>query len=361
MIFHITMAVDKKLDAELNMYKSEYERTLKMLKTDCERCNNVHSNGNKVVLFVGAGINGTDLLWDSIIKDPLDKAIKRFCHEHEIGEIEPNEKELTNTMQASIVKHISKTAYINQLRDFIYRVGPTKNTIRKLIESNGNSDEKLFTLYSLAKIIVENENVVSIVTQNYDKFLTYAISEYANQHGVQIECEEIFGKSYGNDKDARWRYMSGYSCEANNGKRVLPILHVHGYLPPYDELQKKLTGDEIVMSEDEFYTLAKDSFSWMNATQLHYLNHFTCVFAGLSLTDLTLQRLLHFVNKSGDLTHNKYFLTSYPLKKGDDIKNIRWIYLKSSINKELGLTTIFSVEGYHKLFEDITKCMINIK
>lgn len=353
------MSIDSK--SEFNMYKSEYARALRMLKTDCERCGNVHSDGNKIVLFLGAGINGPDLLWNSIIQNPLDMAVKRFRYDHEIGEIDLDKKELTNTMQASIVKHVSKTAYINQLRDFIYRKGPTKNEIKKLIESEGKSNDNLYTLYSLAKIIVENENIISIVTQNYDKFLTYAIVEYANRRGVQIECEEVFGKSYGDGTDARWRYLYGYSCQDKTDKRMLPILHVHGYLPPYDELQRNLTGDEIVMTEEEFYTLAKDSYSWINATQLHYLNHFTCLFAGLSLTDQTSQRLLHFANNSGDMTHNKYYLTACSTQKEDDMKKLRWIYLKSSIYKELGLTTILSVEGYHKLFDDVVGCMINTK
>ena len=356
---------DSDLNMELEMYHSEYAKAKKMLSADCKLCNGINNDGSKLVFFLGAGINGRAMLWDSIIKTPLKKAVKRFCYEHNIGDICIEKENWTSTLQASIVKHISKTAYINQLRDFIYSgVGPTKDKIRELItniEENTDFSKDYYSLYALAKIIVENKNVIAVVTQNYDKFLTYAIDEYAKRHKVKIKCEEVYGSSYGDEKDAKWRYLSGYSNTETDNRRVLPILHVHGYLAPYDELQNNLTGDEIVMTDEEFYSLAKDNYSWITTSQLHFLNHYTCIFAGLSLTDQTSQRMLHFVNKSGDLTHNKYYLTAHPWNNGLNSQDVRINYLKSSIYKELGMTTVMSVDGYFELFKDITDCMINNK
>lgn len=354
------MAETYKREKELKLYESEYARAKKMLEADCRKGSGMNRSGNQIVFFLGAGINGKEMLWDNIIKNPLDKALKRFCNEHGIGEIILDNREWTNTMQATIVKHVSKTAYINQLRDFIYSKGPTKSAIAKYIEDAENDrecDDNLYTLYAMAKIIVENRNIVAVVTQNYDKFLTYAISEYAKRKGIIIRCEEIYGSKYGDVSEAKWRYLTDYANEGNKDERVLPILHVHGYLAPYDELQNSLKGDEIVMTDDEFYTLAKDNYSWITTSQLHYLNHYTCVFAGLSLTDQTSQRMLHFVKRNGDMTHNRYYLMACCPE--DDIQQFRMHFLKSSIYKELGMTTVMTIKGYKQLYKDIIECMTN--
>lgn len=84
----------------------------------------------------------------------------------------------------------------------------------------------------------------------------------------------------------------------------LPIYHVHGYLPQGRDPD---TTADIVFSEDAYHSKFIDPFSWSNLTQLNQLNHNTCLFLGLGMTDPNLRRLLDVaMRKNPDKTLNHY-------------------------------------------------------
>lgn len=87
------------------------------------------------------------------------------------------------------------------------------------------------------------------------------------KNGVRIE--EVYG-NFNN------------SQQADN---ILPIYHIHGYLPPFNEPFLS-DGNEIVLSMEEYYDNVRNVYSWQTATQLHFLCHFTCMFVGISLSDI---------------------------------------------------------------------------
>lgn len=90
------------------------------------------------------------------------------------------------------------------------------------------------------------------------------------KNGVRIE--EVYG-SFNN------------SQQADN---ILSIYHIHGYLPPFNEPFLS-DGNEIVLSMEEYYDNVRNVYSWQTATQLHFLCHFTCIFVGISLSDINPQ------------------------------------------------------------------------
>lgn len=76
--------------------------------------------------------------------------------------------------------------------------------------------------------------------------------------------------------------------------QVLPIYHVHGFLPRDGSLDHQ---SEIVFAEDAYHTQFLDPYAWSNITQLNLLRERTGLFVGFSMTDPNLRRLLDVANR----------------------------------------------------------------
>ena len=71
----------------------------------------------------------------------------------------------------------------------------------------------------------------------------------------------------------------------------MDIYHVHGLLP-YDRYTERKYLDSLVFTEEEYYYLYNNPYSWNIAKQLHDFKFNVCVFIGISLTDPDMKRLL---------------------------------------------------------------------
>jgi hypothetical protein len=84
---------------------------------------------------------------------------------------------------------------------------------------------------------------------------------------------------------------------------VLPIYHVHGFLParfpwtPYPKGTSSLP-EEIVLTEDQYHRQAADPFSWSNLVQLQAAADSVGMTIGLSMTDPNMRRILDISAKS---------------------------------------------------------------
>jgi hypothetical protein len=86
-------------------------------------------------------------------------------------------------------------------------------------------------------------------------------------------------------------------------ENVLPIYHVHGYLPvaiPFSDVSpaKGSLADEIILTEDQYHKAMEDSFSWSNLIQLQAMSSSVVLTIGLSLSDPNLRRLLDLIRNS---------------------------------------------------------------
>jgi hypothetical protein len=84
---------------------------------------------------------------------------------------------------------------------------------------------------------------------------------------------------------------------------VLPIYHVHGYLPvrdPFGEQSPKIgsSPDEIVLTEDQYHREAADPYSWANLVQLQAMSSSVGLTIGLSLSDPNMRRLLDVTKRA---------------------------------------------------------------
>lgn len=216
-----------------------------------------------------------------------------------------------------------------------------------------------FTLYVLASIILDNTNITAVVSQNYDDFLSFSVQYLQELRKVepekQVRCVEVWGRVYGSLMEAQFACIEGVRENPKCG-RTIPIYHVHGFLPPPDKMQNNQLHNSIVMTMDEIYSLSKDQFAWSTATQLHFFSHRICIIAGLSLTDITSQRMLHYVQESGNMSQNIYYLNAVDSSSGNENALVKESIM-CELHKDLSLTPILSTDGFENLYRDVYNSM----
>ena len=125
--------------------------------------------------------------------------------------------------------------------------------------------------------IARKTNCESVITYNYDDLI-----------------EQKLGSKYQSITE-KTRYTE---------KDVIPIYHVHGFVPQQKE------PSPIILGEREYHNIYNDPFNWGNIEQLHALTRNTCFFIGLSMEDPNLRRLIDFANKDAaeKLVHYVFLL-----------------------------------------------------
>lgn len=142
------------------------------------------------------------------------------------------------------------------------------------------------TIYYVASLInrYSTNNNLKIISYNYDNFLEQYLDKYFKG---QPNFEVIYD-------------------ETGITETSIPIYHVHGFLPfTNDSILKgnhhKIDSkykDSIKLTEDNYYYLYNNPYSWQIVTQLEIFRNSTCLFIGCSLTDPNIRRLLKLASNS---------------------------------------------------------------
>ncbi|MCM1218482.1 MAG: SIR2 family protein [Lachnospiraceae bacterium] len=363
------------------------------LKRDIER-------GKQIVLFVGAGVNMTsspaiNLSWDSLLVDLFSNALRYLAIEKDIAAQElsiirsaidrrcliGSEKlckelfqlnadidyEFSPLVKASLIKEILGNNYISSIQQFLYGQC-SKELIRNnffkayTLQKCNNSDayHPFYTLYVIARFIILYPYVRAIVSYNYDNFLKVAINillDNKEEFFTEDELERIRMRNFAIQD------ISGmeYNQELKNG--ILPIYHVHGYIPSPSESFIN-DNNNIVLTMDEYHENEKNNYSWPTATQLHFLSHYTCILAGMSLTDPTPLRMLYHARQNGN-DDKIYYLTASDAAHMEDEKYQRAYNsmraIKNLCHSRCGLELIYNEIGYYQLYNELNKIIDNIK
>lgn len=355
-------------NSEILLYKREYDASLNKLRQEvvgdsCKR-------NTPVVLFLGTGINGSALRWTETILPVLKQAVCEYCLKNNIedfsedlaADIHNDKNVFSEILQASIIKEVLGNRYVPALKEAIYgvldknKICQEFDEIEKYLQLNSEKlpENGLSSLFAIAHAIVHGPmNVVAVVTQNYDKFLTYAVDYLQREvpdESKKVRCVDIYGNDYNDPTFGLWGHLPEYVGMQSRDRKI-PVYHVHGYISPFDEVQAENDrGNQVIMSMDEFQAFSRNAFSWRTATQIHFLSHYTCIFAGLSLNDYTSQRLLCYIKDSGNRERNIYYLNSY---NKDDVKAARLAFLKRSYYKDMGMEPILSPDGFEQLYYDV--------
>jgi len=370
-----------------------YTTNLHYLKQDIK-------NGKQLVLFLGAGVNFSPrikLLWEDIINPLMEIAITRIACNNQlpIGDLKDlydvfelhssdkleNEKGINRIKQsiaydyspqikAMLVKSILGDQYIASFQNQIYSQC-NRTILQKAFESNYkiSKEEKyklsgdFYTLYSIARMILLNPNIRAIVTYNYDNFLTHAVNILQNDlnyYFSQTETEFIEEriKRQGNRK-IRIIDIHGEARPDVFETGIIFAYHPHGYIPSPDE-SDNLNNCQIIMSTDEYCDNTSKVYSWDNDTQVHLLSHYTSLFVGSSISDLTVQRMLHYAKANGN-KNNLYNLSAMPAFSpamySERCQRIRrnLSIIQKHYYKACGLTNLFCPNGFNQLFKDINE------
>lgn len=377
-----------------------YELNMRLLRDDV-------LHGNKIVLILGAGVNvsqGVRLQWNQLINPIFKNAIRQICEANELQTSEYHDLlglfdiekptqikdevyssdsymalknkvvfDYAAPMKMAIAKNVLGGQYLYILQDYIYN-----ECNRNLIEhafrqcykadceveteaKSGKTENKPFyTLYTVAKMILVNPNIVGVITYNYDNFLTIAIDVLQSDIHYYFKKEELAvveERLKNTNGSGRIEVMDVYGSKKDIAQgNTLFVFHPHGYIPPPSEAER-LEKYNIVFSQDEYNDTTWESYSWSNDTQVHLISHYTSIIIGSSFSDFTTQRMLHYANKNAN-GNKRYYIGAYPLKD----KNMpEWLrraecnltQLKSRYFESIGLTPVICPNGYEKVFDRI--------
>lgn len=248
----------------------------------------------QTVLFIGAGVNYTKdrkMMWPDLLNYLMDYAkgrlddssyereiiTKALMEEKEDKEDKEDKKEekddnlklkmkanqmFPSEVKASIIKQLLGDFYIPLLRDFLYGKdvhSELQKGYKQYVEGTGNLDTPFFSLLSIADFILHHENIKSVVTYNYDNYLSSAINllkddvNFKPQKKREIEPLDIY---------------SGWKDKPFKNDNFL-IYHIHGMVQPENEVAPHCSN-QVVLSLEEYYDMARDLYSWQSATQIFF-------------------------------------------------------------------------------------------
>ncbi len=371
-----------------------------------------------MVLFCGAGINcdiNVQLSWPAVIETPFRLAINHIAREkglndsermilHNIFSSKVDEQSLSNSslrlrydaandfpyeIRSAILKAVHSRQYIPLLQEYIYSKCNKQMIRASFIDHYADNDKKdkthpikgyetpkdesphpsFHTLYILAKFILLYDKVEAIVTYNYDNFLTEAIillAKHPEQFFYKPEYERLierWGKNNAGGLNVRVVDIYGKTYDVTIRKNYIPVFHVHGFIPP-PGWSRNCESSSIVFSQDEYCDTVTNVQTWQNSTQMHNLCHYTCLFAGSSMTDLTVKRMIDFARNNGN-EENIYNLDVQNIMpqglKGEALEYARGKKLLSDLKRDylanVGVKPIAYPGNHLELYEEFGKTL----
>lgn len=287
-------------------------------------------------------------------------------------------------VQVSMIKNMMKDQYIPELQKQLYDecnysiikksfydiyAGNDRNpaNFEHRSDNNPTAGKEFYTLYIIARMILLNPQIESVITYNFDNFIHQAVKvllkykeDFFREKELAFlqqryslfvnEGEQLYNKIkvidvHDNEYNSAWKIPVG----------SFPVYHVHGYIPDPRE-EEIVDSPNIVMALEEFVEQQTDGLSWQDAVQVKAFRDSNIIFIGCSMTDLTMKRMLNFAHSSG--YHNNIYIldASSGPNKGDNQDKIDLIRRKSILNnlkrqyfESLGATFINCPYGFKAL------------
>ncbi len=227
-----------------------------------------------VVLFLGAGISINAGLpsWNSLLTELRFDMIENRLKHFDITITADEKKMMTDTL--------SRLQGSDPLQTALYTKIALHDSFEESVAKALYKDVKderplLISIAEFCKPDREGPGVKAIVTYNFDDLLEIELKK----HGI--------------------KYQSIHTAQDRREQGVLPIYHVHGFMPSDVSTQDSKIDADLVFSEIGYHSLYNDPYHWANITQLNFLLENTCMMIGLSMTDPNLRRLLRIAAERG--------------------------------------------------------------
>ncbi len=368
--------------------------------------------GEKFVLFVGAGQNGGQnvrLLWNDLIRNSCKISFRQLFQQIGLGFEDSrailramgvegseakNDEKLVNYLhshfpveiQVSIIKALMKNHYIPTLQSQLYSqcnhevikkafslYSPIKDFpdapegFRHLSSESDSSGKELYTLFVIARMILLNPQIESVITYNFDNFIRQAVKVLLTNPENFFTDEEIefLHSRYAANDGKKMRladkvkivdmYGDVGSLQTTRDYDVFPVYHVHGYIP--DPNEEEISEDrDIVLALEDFVEQQTGGLSWQDAVQIKAFHDSNILFIGCSMTDLTMKRMINYAHTQG--YNNKIFiLGADPSDQNIDtqrrmraLEKLRVWYFDT-----LGASCINCPDGYDRLCDELYK------
>lgn len=311
-------------------------------------------------------------------------------------------------IQVSMIKDLMKDHYIPALQSHLYsecNYDVIKESFSKLYSNKKNpptdfdhlSDynrfypgeeesknkgygKELYTLFTIARLILLNPQIESVITYNFDNFIRQAVrvlvsspEKYFSKAEIDFLCKRFCWVGSEEDKlSDKIKVMDVHDntvgISGNIPLNYFPVYHVHGYIPDPNEEEIVKTPD-IVMALEEFVEQQTDGLSWQDAVQVEAFRNSNIIFIGCSMTDLTMKRMINFAHARG--YNNKIYIlnATYDSKRIHNKKDIDLARQKGILDQlrrkyfeSLGATFISCPNGFNSLcdaFYEITYPNLN--
>lgn len=270
-------------------------------------------------------------------------------------------------IQVSIIKTLLGDSYIPFIQDNLYSQcnrEVIKNEFKSYQITNPAktyTPNGLFSLFIIARMVLLNPQIKSIITYNYDNFLTFAVCHLLHHCDKFFKPEEIefLRLRYGVEDDSQLRkiipakdiYNADMYIHRKEQWSTTPIYHVHGFIPPFEDLQYENAPD-IILSSDEYMSSIGDSTSWNLSAQLNSILTTDTLFIGSSITDLSTKRMINIAAEQGIKRH-RYVLDAYDKNKYPNEKIILR-KIKNSYLETLGVRVIDCQDDFGNLFLELS-------
>lgn len=364
----------------------------------------------KFVLFLGAGQNGgynVRLLWNDLIRDSCKISFRQLFQQIGLGFEDSrailramgvegseakNDEKLVNYLhshfpveiQVSIIKALMKNHYIPTLQSQLYGqcnyevikkafslYSPIKDFpdapegFRHLLSGSGSSGKELYTLFVIARMILLNPQIKSVITYNFDNFVRQAVRVLLVKPENFFTDEEIgflnirYGVDDGGKLADKVKIVDVYgdlgSLPTTRDYNVFPVYHVHGYIP--DPNEEEITENlDIVLALEDFVEQQTGGLSWQDAVQIKAFHDSNILFIGCSMTDLTMKRMINYAHTQG-YSNKIFILGAAPSDQNADtqrrmraLEELRVWYFDT-----LGASCVNCPDGYGRLFDELYK------
>ncbi|MGX5623682.1 SIR2 family protein [Bacillus cereus] len=240
----------------------------------------------QLALFLGAGVSISAGIpgWEELVSKVYLKSLR--IKGIPLGDLENNQDLYWNLSEGiNSTNLLIKTKYSKYLLgdEFI-------NLIKEVLYAESTTSSSLID--SIVGLCESKEGKLrGVVTYNFDDLLER------------------------NLKEKNILFCSAWNAMPIVDRKVLPLYHVHGYIP----IDKQIDS-QIVFSEDDYHKQYEDIYSWSNIIQINFFRDNNCLFVGTSLLDPNIRRLLDIAKKTS--TNTRHYVIQKRIYSQEHIKKI---------------------------------------